>query len=166
MAILTLEDLPNIRKKYKNEKIVFCSGTFDLTHAGHILFFEDCKKLGDVLIVGVGGDKITKKRKGDERPIFNENIRIKTVDSFKPADYTIIDNLSSEENKLFFLNAIFEKLHPDIYAINEEAFDIPYRESLCKKFGIKLEILNRACPEEFDEISTSNIINKIKKLRD
>lgn len=164
MTIITLEDLPRIREKYKDKEIIFCSGTFDLTHAGHILFFEDCKKLGDVLVVGIGGDSITRKRKGSNLPIFNEKIRIKTVDSFKQVDYTLIDYLSNETNKLLFLDVVFEKLNPDLYTINEDAFDIPYRISLCKKFGVELKILKRKCPKEFDEISTSKIIAKIKKL--
>lgn len=164
MTIIILEDLPKIREKYKDKKIVFCSGTFDLTHVGHILFFEDCKRLGEILVIGIGGDSITKKRKGDKKPILNEQIRIKTVDSFKRVDYTLIDYLSNETNKLIFLDVVFEKLHPDVYAINEDAFDIEYRRNLCEKFGVELKILKRECPKKFDEISTSKIIEKIKKL--
>lgn len=166
MTVLNLEDLPKIRENYKNKKIVFCSGTFDLTHVGHILFFEDCKKLGDTLVVGVGGDSITRKRKGSKLPILNEKIRIKTVNSFKQVDYTLIDYLSNETNKLIFLDVVFEKLHPDVYVINKDAFDIEYRKNLCEKFGVELKILKRECPKEFDEISTSKIIEKIKELDD
>ena len=51
MGVIDFKDLPRIREKHKNEKIAVCAGVFDLTHAGHILFFEDCKKYGDILVV-------------------------------------------------------------------------------------------------------------------
>lgn len=164
MAIINPEKLPKIREKFKNKKIVFCSGSFDLIHAGHILFLEDCKKLGDILVVGVGSD-ILLKRKGNKRPILNERIRLKTIDSLKPVDYCFIDNFSKKEHPLFILDSVFEKLKPDVYVINEDAFDIPYREEAAKKFNVKLVILKRWSPNDWGEpISTTKLIEKIKNL--
>ena len=164
MAIININDLKNIREEHKDKKIVFCSGSFDLTHAGHILFFEDCKKQGDILVVAVGKDSSIKDNKGDKRPILNEHIRLKTIDSLKPVDYCYIDPISMSGNKLYTIERAFENLKPDIYTINEDAFDIPYRKELSEKYGVKLIILPRICPLEFDGISTSKIIQKIKNL--
>lgn len=162
---ITLNDLPELRKNLKDKKIVFCSGSFDLTHVGHILFLEDCKKLGDILIVGVGGDISLRKNKGDKRPIFNEKNRLKIIDSLKPVDYCFIDDISHKGHPLSLIDFVFEKLKPDVYAINEDAFDIPYREKISRKFNIKLIILKRWFPKEFGEpISTTNLIEEIKKL--
>ncbi|MDD5489585.1 MAG: adenylyltransferase/cytidyltransferase family protein [Candidatus Moranbacteria bacterium] len=159
--------MADIRKKHKNEKIVFCSGCFDLTHAGHVLFFEDCKNLGDILIVGTGPDADLKNYKGEKRPILNEQLRLKMISSMKVVDYAFIlpPVLSDSGNLLGNLERIFEKLRPDIYAINDDAFDIPYREKITKKLNIKLAVLKRWCPPEFENISTTQIINKIKNLR-
>lgn len=162
MIIDSHKDLPKIRNKHRREKIVFCSGSFDLPHAGHVLFFEDCRKRGDVLIVGVGGDEIISKNKGPNRPILNEHIRLKTIDSFKPVNYCFLDYVSTKTSPLAILNLVFEKMRPDAYVINEDAFDIPYRKTLANKYGIKLVIIKRRCPAKFNKISTSNIINKIK----
>jgi cytidyltransferase-like protein len=162
--IINNEQLSKIRERYKDKKIVFCSGSFDLTHVGHILFLEDCKKQGDILVVGVGNDRMLMHHKGNNRPILNEQIRLKTIDSLKSVDYTLIDGFSSSENPLFLLDKVFEILKPDVYVINEDAFNIPYREETCKKFNVKMVILKRTCPEEFENISTSKIIQKIKNL--
>ncbi|MDP3881866.1 MAG: adenylyltransferase/cytidyltransferase family protein [Nanoarchaeota archaeon] len=164
MTQITVQDLPGIREEYKDKKIVFCSGSFDLTHVGHILFFEDCKKLGDILVVGVGSDNIVKKNKGDKRPILNEFIRIKTIDSLKPVDYCLLDFVSNKDNPLYFLDVALKELKPDIYVINEDAFDTPYREELCKRLNVKLSILPRSCPPEFEGISTTQIVDKVKSL--
>lgn len=162
--IIHSNELYKIREMYKDEKIVFCSGSFDLTHVGHILFLEDCKKQGDILVVGVGSDKMLMHHKGNNRPILNESIRLKTIDSLKSVDYCFIDSFSSSEKPLFLLDKVFEILKPEFYVINEDAFNISYREEVCKKFNVKMIILKRTCPEEFENISTSKIIEKIKDL--
>lgn len=164
MSIVTHHDLPAIRERHEGQKIVFCSGVFDLTHAGHILFFEDCKKHGDVLVVCVGNDAFIKGYKGAERPVLNEHIRMKTVASLKPVDYVFLDTMRPGEYPLSSLNTSFEALKPDIYVINTDTFDIPHRERLAKKFGAKLIVLDRRCPPEFEAISTTNIIEKIRRL--
>lgn len=163
--IITINELSRLREKYKDKKIVFCSGSFDLFHVGHILFLEDCKKLGDLLVVGVGSDMSLRRNKGDKRPILNEKIRLKTIDSLKPVDYCFIDEISHKGHPLSLLDFVFENLKPEIYVINEDAFDIPYREEVSKRFNVKLEILKRWFPEELGKpISTTNLIEEIKKL--
>lgn len=160
MVQITPDDLTKIREKFKDKKIVFCSGVFDITHAGHIIFLEDCKETGDILVVAIGDDESIRQYKGSKRPILNETIRLKTVDSLKPVDYTFL--IKSKSEPLDILPFIFEKLKPDNYIINTDAFDIPYRKKLCEQFSINLIILDRHCPEEFENISTSKIIEKIK----
>src|SRR3989344_8748815 len=123
--IITPDDLPRIREKHKNEKIVFCSGVFDLVHAGHLLFFEDCKKHGDILVVVLGKDANVKDYKGGNRPIMNEHVRLKMVDSLKPVDYTLLDTYDApKEDPLFLLNKFLSDLKPDFYVINNDAFNI------------------------------------------
>jgi rfaE bifunctional protein nucleotidyltransferase chain/domain len=165
MAEIKFGDLAEIRKKHKNEKIVFCSGSFDITHAGHVLFFEDCKKHGDILVVMVGADKVINRNKGKARPILNEYVRVKMIDSLKPVDYTIIDNfVPADQHPLHQIDTVIEELRPDVYVVNQDAFDLPYRRTFAEKHGTKLMILERNCPPEFEKISTSKIIEKIKKL--
>ena len=165
MFHLTFSDLRKLREDLKDKTIVFCSGGFDLTHAGHVLFFEDCKKYGDVLVVGLGSDAARRSEKEDDgRPIINEIMRLKMISSLKPVDYAFVIEHLAENHKLDPLNKIFEVLRPDVYAINADASHIPYREELVKKFGAKLVVLDRWCPPEYENISTTKLIEKIKKI--
>ena len=164
MTIISIGDLPRIREKHKDQKIVYCSGSFDLTHAGHILFFEDCKKHGDILVVSVGKDVSIQHSKGEKRPILNEHIRLKTVDSFKPVDYSFTNPSFIKGNPLHTMEITFEKLKPDIFAANEDFIDVPRIKNLAKKFNVKIIILPRSCPSEFENLSTTKIIEKIKDL--
>jgi cytidyltransferase-like protein len=157
-------DVPQIRRAYRGKKMVFCTGGFDLTHAGHALFFEDCKKLGDVLVVGIGPDKILTREKGKGRPILNEYIRLKMVQSLKPVDLAFImkDMPRRGEQTLDVLYRIIKKLDPDIYVVNADASRLEERRAELKKLGIKLVVLDRVAPQRFGKISTTKIIEKIK----
>lgn len=169
MSIIKAESLQDFRKNPNlfGKKIGFCSGSFDLTHAGHVLFFEDCKKHVDVLVVGVGSDAIMSSYKGLDRPILNEFLRSKMVDSLKPVDYVFIQTVSNPEDLdnllVETLSYTFTTLKPDVYIINNDAFDIPTREKLAKQYDIPMIILPRISPSEFESVSTSGIIEKIKK---
>ena len=62
-------------------KKVFVSGCFDTLHSGHIAFFEEASKFGD-LYVGLGADKTVYDLKG-RKTIFNENERLYMVKSIR-----------------------------------------------------------------------------------
>jgi cytidyltransferase-like protein len=163
--IISFGDIPKIRAQYVGKRIVFVSGSFDITHAGHVLFFEDAKRHGDILVVLVGNDTVVRQNKGPHRPIFNEHLRMKMIDSLKPVDYVILDNISDEiGHPLDGVERVLADLRPDAYVVNDDAFDIPYREKIAKKHGVKLIKLSRAAPPEFEGISASSIIKKIKQL--
>lgn len=157
------DDLPKLRATNRDKKIVFVSGCFDLTHAGHVLFFEDCKKHGDILIVGVGSDLIISKNKGPDRPVMNEHMRLKIIDSLKPVDYTVLDDNTYSSHSLAFVEHVLENLRPDIYAVNDDAFDLEKRVSMSNEYGINLVVLKRWCPTEYGNISTTSLIEKIKR---
>lgn len=164
--IIDYKDLKKIREENKDKKIVFCLGVFDITHVGHILFFEDCKSKGDILVVGIGRDSLIKRYKGDLRPILNENIRLKTVDSIKAVDYSFIDTIEdwdgSDTHKKN-LRPIFRELKPDFYVVNNDASDLDKRQEIAKEEKVNMIVLPRWCPKEFEGISTTKIIEKIKE---
>lgn len=165
MAIINYRFLSSLRKKHRDKRIVFCSGVFDLTHAGHVLFFEDCKKQGDILVVGVGPDKGLKELKGLSRPIFNESMRMKIVSSLKPIDYCFLGKPPGKPPiKHFFAPTedVFKQLQPDIYVVNNDANDIPFRTQLAKKYEVNIVVLERKCPPSFENVSTTRIIERIE----
>ena len=48
----------------KECKIVLVTGGFDPIHSGHIKYFQEAKKLGDFLVVGINSDDWLIKKKG------------------------------------------------------------------------------------------------------
>jgi D-beta-D-heptose 7-phosphate kinase / D-beta-D-heptose 1-phosphate adenosyltransferase len=69
-------DLDKLLKINKSKKIAFTNGCFDIIHLGHLDFLKECKKYGDLLIIGINDDDSIKRLKGESRPINKLNDRI------------------------------------------------------------------------------------------
>lgn len=68
------------------------SGSFDLIHFHHVLYFIRCRRECDVLIVGVDSDKLVRERKGEGRPVVYDSRRVAMVDALKPVAFAFIMN--------------------------------------------------------------------------
>ena len=54
--------------KFRNEKIVFTNGCFDIIHRGHIEYLAKAASLGTKLIVGLNTDASVRRLKGEIAP--------------------------------------------------------------------------------------------------
>ncbi len=69
------------------EKIVLITGGFDPLHSGHIAYFEEAKKLGDQLIVGLNSDEWLTRKKG--RPFMKWDDRLSVVRNIRGVNWTV-----------------------------------------------------------------------------
>ena len=71
----------------------------------------------------------------------DEMVRIKLVDALKPVDYCFLSGHTPIHHPLEFLETVFNELKPNIYVVNEDASDIPYRKELrcdiCNSYKIE-----------------------------
>ena len=88
--IKTFEEITRIATQFKEKKIVFTNGCFDILHAGHVTYLEKAKSFGDLLIVGVNSDASVRKLKGESRPINNEQDRAYLIAALHAVDYVVI----------------------------------------------------------------------------
>lgn len=117
--IVTLDDLPKIRERFRDKRIVHCHGAFDLIHLGHLTHFEEARALGDVLVVTLTGDThITKKRS----VTFSEEQRARQVAALEIVDYAAVIQEPTA------LSAI-EALRPDFYVKGPEYADLTLDKS-------------------------------------
>lgn len=61
--------------RFKDYKIVFTNGCFDLLHLGHIDYLAKAAAKGDKLIVGLNTDSSVTRLKGPGRPITDQHSR-------------------------------------------------------------------------------------------
>ena len=93
--ILTLETLaqPLITWGFKQRKVVFTNGCFDLLHRGHIDYLAKASDMGDELIVGINTDASAKRLgKGSSRPLQDEVTRALIIASLHFVSVVILFN--------------------------------------------------------------------------
>ena len=66
---------------FKNQKIVFSNGCFDVLHRGHIEYLAKASSFGDIFIIGVNTDNSVKRLKGKNRPVQDEYARALVLSS-------------------------------------------------------------------------------------
>jgi rfaE bifunctional protein nucleotidyltransferase chain/domain len=71
-------------------KLVATNGCFDLLHPGHVRYLQAARELGDVLAVGLNGDRSVRELKGSGRPINNEHDRAEVLAALECVDFVAI----------------------------------------------------------------------------
>lgn len=134
--------------KKEGKTIVLSSGVYDMIHNGHGRYLELAKQQGDILIVGVDSDALTKDRKGPSRPIVPEGERIEMLLHLRHVDLVTIYNPGSDNFECI------EHIKPDVIVISETTKDIkqPMLDQI-EKYNIKKVIL----PAQSEVTSTGRI---------
>jgi D-beta-D-heptose 7-phosphate kinase/D-beta-D-heptose 1-phosphate adenosyltransferase len=90
--IFTLEQLLRsiARWRFLGKSLSFTNGCFDLLHEGNIASLSQAASEGDILIIGLNSDASTKRLKGKERPVNNENSRALLLASMAIVDAVVI----------------------------------------------------------------------------
>lgn len=76
--------------RFKNDKIVFTNGCFDILHKGHIEYLAKAASLGTKLIIGLNTDNSVKRLKGESRPVNDEKARALLLASLVFVDEVIL----------------------------------------------------------------------------
>jgi len=108
--IVVWDKLPAWRAAIRacGKKLVVTNGCFDILHLGHVIYLENARNRGDVLLVGLNGDDATRQLKGAGRPVNSENDRAAVLAALASVDGVCI---FPEKTALKFLSAA----KPDIY---------------------------------------------------
>lgn len=76
--------------RFKEEKIVFTNGCFDILHRGHVEYLSQAATLGTKLIVGLNTDLSVKRLKGESRPVNDEQARALLLSSLLFVDQVVL----------------------------------------------------------------------------
>ena len=89
--IVTQAGAVRIRERLKRQgkKVVFTNGCFDLIHAGHAIYLDTARKLGDYLIVGLNFDESVRRLKGKGRPVLKFKERALLLSYLVPVDLVV-----------------------------------------------------------------------------
>jgi D-beta-D-heptose 7-phosphate kinase/D-beta-D-heptose 1-phosphate adenosyltransferase len=149
--------LPGLQKRLAqwrvlNKTVAFTNGCFDILHAGHITALIEAATHADFLIVGLNSNSSTKKLKGEDRPVNDEEARALVLAALSMVDAIVV---FSEDTPLQLIKAVM----PDVLV---KGGDYKLEEIVGAKevvaAGGKV-VINPILPG----FSTTSIINKISK---
>ena len=150
-AILSRKDLKKELEglKEQGKRIVFTNGCFDILHVGHVRYLREEKALGNVLVVGINSDDSVGMLKPG-RPVNPQDQRAEVLASLVMVDYvTVFD----EETPYDLINL----LKPDVLVKGGD---------WKKEDIVGADLVPEVHSLPFtSEMSTTNIINKIRTLQ-
>ncbi len=154
--ILNYTDLPQVRSSCDGT-IVYARGAFDILHAGHIAFIEFAQQHGDVLVLGVISDKVVGQSKGKDRPVKNQEDRVRVANAIKGVDYAFI--VPSPTDALSSTELVIKQLRPDKFVLfNEKEVYTNHFQKLLGQCNVQL-ILDDSTKLS----STTALIQKMRK---
>ena len=95
-----------------HKTIVYTVGTFDLLHVGHLAILEQCRKLGDIVVVGVASDSVVASYKPNE-PVIPLIQRQEMLEALRCVDRVL------PYHTLEYVSACKE-LNVDIFVVGED----------------------------------------------
>ena len=103
--IFEKEDAFNLLQtwRFKEEKIVFSNGCFDIVHRGHLEYLASAASMGNRMIIGLNTDSSTQRLKGPTRPINDEYSRALLLASLGFVDMVILFEEDTPYNLIDFV---------------------------------------------------------------
>ncbi len=136
----------------RGRRIVFTNGCFDLLHAGHALYLEQARALGDSLVVGLNSDRSVSAIKGAGRPIVGEMERATLLAALAAVDLVVIFSEQTSE-------ALLNLLRPEVFVKGGDYTKTTMNQeerNLVESYGGEVHLIP-ALPES----STTCIIERI-----
>lgn len=138
-----------------SNKKVFVSGCYDMLHSGHVAFFKEASKYGD-LYVGIGSDATIFQLKA-RRTICAEAERLYMVKSIRYVKDAFINPGSG---MMDFVETV-ERVKPDVFVVNEDGGSETKRQ-FCAERGIEYVVLQREPDAGLEARSTTSIRTSVK----
>lgn len=108
--------------KHMGYRIVLTQGVYDMLHEGHARYLEKALSYGDILIVGVDSDELTRSRKGPNRPVVPQGERLQML-----AHLRHVGILTLREEK-HGLGKLIEIVRPDVLITSSSTSDFGKKE--------------------------------------
>lgn len=139
----------------ENRKKVFVSGCYDMLHSGHVAFFKEASRYGD-LYVGIGSDATIEKLK-NRKTVYSEKERLYMVKAIR---YVTDAFINSGSGMMDFVETL-ERVKPDVFVVNSDGGNDTKRE-FCRQRGIEYIVLEREPDAGLEARSTTSLRKGVK----
>ena len=133
-----------------DKKKVFVSGCYDMLHSGHVAFFKEASRYGD-LYVGIGSDKTIEELK-HRKTVYSEKERLYMVKAIRYVTDAVINPGSG---MMDFVESV-ERIRPDVFVVNSDGGSDTKRR-FCEERGIEYVVLERQPDAGLEARSTTSL---------
>jgi D-glycero-beta-D-manno-heptose 1-phosphate adenylyltransferase len=158
MQSLIIRDKDELKRRlaywrFKDMKVVFTNGCFDILHQGHIDYLSRAASLGNVLIIGLNTDASVSRIKGNDRPLQDQESRALILAALRFVSAVVMFDEDTPHQ-------LIKTVQPDILVKGSDykAEDIVGYDVVTEKGGEVVTI------DFLEGYSTTGIINRIRKL--
>jgi rfaE bifunctional protein nucleotidyltransferase chain/domain len=117
LDVAFIEDYEELSRQVKalkalGHKIVLTQGTYDMFHTGHTRYLRKGRDEGEVLIVAVDDDALTKARKGEDRPFDEESERYEMLRNLRSVNVVVPKRLGDHRYD------VIKAVEPDVLVVS------------------------------------------------
>ncbi|MDE5585521.1 MAG: adenylyltransferase/cytidyltransferase family protein [Muribaculaceae bacterium] len=141
--------------KEKKNRRVFVSGCYDMLHSGHVAFFKEASKYGD-LYVGIGSDKTIEDLK-HRKTVCSERERLYMVKAIK---YVTDACINTGSGMMDFIESV-DRFKPDVFVVNSDGGNDTKR-LFCEERGIEYVVLELQPEAGLEARSTTTLRSEVK----
>lgn len=134
---------------------VFVSGCYDMLHSGHVAFFKEASRYGD-LYVGIGSDKTIEELK-HRKTVYSEKERLYMVKAIR---YVKDACINTGSGMMDFVESV-DRIRPDVFVVNSDGANETKRR-FCAERGIEYVVLERTPDENLEARSTTALRREVK----
>lgn len=139
----------------EKRKKVFVSGCYDMLHSGHVAFFKEASRYGD-LYVGIGSDRTIRELK-NRVPVYSERERLYMVKAIR---YVSDAYINEGSGMMDFIDTV-DRVRPDYFVVNSDGGSETKR-SFCRERGIEYIELERVPDDGLEARSTTSLRTGVK----
>ena len=145
-----------MRSSY-NMKKVFVTGAFNVLHAGHILFFEQARALGDYLVVSYPSADLL-WRLYDKKSVLEDADKRAVISALSMVDEVVE---STDEDVALSFRSAFNQVRPQILAVTTDDQYIEEKRRFCLEQGVEFVVLDKVLPENH-QVSSTLLLSRVK----
>ena len=134
---------------------MFVSGCYDMLHSGHVAFFKEASRYGD-LYVGIGSDATIQELK-NRKTVYSEKERLYMVRAIR---YVTDACINPGSGMMDFVETV-DRIKPDIFVVNSDGGSDTKRR-FCQERGIEYIELERTPDAGLEARSTTSLRSGVK----
>ena len=157
LDVAFIEDYEELSEQVKalkvlGYKIILTQGTYDMFHSGHTRYLRKGRDLGEILIVAVDDDELTKARKGNDRPFDQESERYEMLRNLRSVNAVVPKRLGDHKYD------VIKAVEPDVLVVSM---------STGPEIQDELEELKKLCGElvNIPPQSSTSTTAKLRRLK-